>query len=108
MLEIGKLYVCKEYFLFIYPDADAISAIEQLLIDRVVIAGSLSQTYGRAHTSAFAGNLSICLNRQVSFCEPGTVFLAINQERDCIEILAEDKKGWISNREQELKEISNV
>jgi len=48
------------------------------------------------------------LDKEVSYCEPRTVFLILSLEGEYIKILALDKIGWIPNEDVlKLKEIKN-
>ena len=77
MLEIGKLYSCEEYFLMLYPDKDtAVEADEP--------------------TAAFlAAYWTRRLGKPVSYLEKSTPILVLNMEKNFVEVLGGDRKGWI-------------
>jgi len=79
---VGKLYVCEEYFLLLYPDVS--SAAE----------GSAASTIssGAANNSAYWTKQ---LGKPVSYCEKSDVLLILSVDGIYAEVLAGDKIGWI-------------
>ena len=99
MLEVGKLYSCSEYFLLLYPDKEAAARID---------IAALSADAPPAALSAAASGWSRELGKSVSYCDPETPLLVLSVKEQYIEVLAEDKKGWIINMDWlEIKEIIN-
>ena len=88
LLTPGKLYKCEKYFLMLYPEEEsavgwgrvAWNAAEEWLVQQ--IAASLTREFGKP----------------VSYIE-NTMFLVLSVSGDHIEVLAGDKKGWISSSE---------
>jgi hypothetical protein len=80
MLEIGKLYACKEYYLMIYPDQETAYA-EHAATDRAA-----------DFTAAF---WSKRFGKPVLFSEKNIPLLILNNKEKYIEVLAGEKKGWI-------------
>ena len=89
MLEVGKLYVCKKYFLMFYPDQET--------------AASAAATATAAHFAAFWSDR---LGKPVLFSEKNIPLLVLNSKDNCVEVLAGDSKGWIIFRDWlNIKEI---
>lgn len=89
MLKVGKLYLCKEYFLLFYPDRE--TAIGAAAI---------------ATATASAAYWSRKLRKPVSHCNPETPLLVLNTDNEYAEVLAGDKRGWIVNEDWiHIKEI---
>jgi hypothetical protein len=90
-LEVGKLYSCSEYFLMLYPDKDTSA---ELNVAR--------------YAAVPAAYWSRELGKPVSYCNPLTPLLVLSVNEKYVEVLAEDKRGWIINEDWlELKEIVN-
>lgn len=84
MLEVGKLYVCEEYHLMLYPDPD---------------------------TAADGASAVAAQDREQvsSYTEKNIPLLVLNSKDKCVEVLAGDKKGWIVCRHWlKIKEIDYV
>jgi hypothetical protein len=93
-LEVGKLYSCSEYFLLLYPDKDTASAV------------GLDAAMGSCPTRT-AAYWSRKFDKPVSYCNPLTPLLVLSVNEKYVEVLAEDKRGWIINENWlEIKEIS--
>jgi hypothetical protein len=92
-LEVGKLYSCSEYFLLLYPDKDT-----------AAIALAITAT---ADEAAAYWNRKLQNHKPVSYCNPLTPLLVLSVNEKYVEVLAEDKRGWIINENWlEIKEIS--
>ena len=106
MLEVGKLYSCSEYFLLLYPDKDTASsaaAAERGPPDAAIIEAAPARIAGAA-----VAYWSKKFGKSVSYCNPKTPLLVLAVEEKYVEVLAEDKRGWIINEDWlELKEIVN-
>lgn len=95
MLEIGKLYICQEYFPLLYPDP-ATAAI---------YAHSATTTVIDLASSA-AAHWSNQLGKAVSYADKNIPLLVINSKDKCIEVLAGNRKGWIIYKDWlNIKEI---
>jgi len=105
MLEVGKLYSCSEYFLLLYPDKDtASSAAAAPPLDA---AAAIIEAAGAAVPAA-AAYWSKKFGKSVSYCNPKTPLLVLAVEEKYVEVLAEDKRGWIINEDWlEIKEITD-
>jgi len=96
MLEVGKLYSCSEYFIMLYPDKE-----------------TARTSFGAAerdlrYADADAAYWTRELGKPVSYCNPLTPLLVLSVNEKYVEVLAEDKRGWIINEDWlELKEIVN-
>ncbi len=96
MFELGKLYSCSKYFLLLYPDRETAAAVP----------------YASAHVAAAATTVAAYwtkkLQKPVIYCNPETPLLILSADKEYVEVLAEDKRGWIINEDWlELKEIVN-
>ena len=97
MLEVGKLYVCEEYHLLLFPDqetADVRSALE---------AGGRSALDAAAASAAY---WSKRFGKPISYADKNIPLLVLNNKEEYVEVLVEDKKGWIIFKDWlNLKEI---
>jgi hypothetical protein len=101
MLEIGKLYICKEYYLMIYPDQETAAAAAAGLV-----AGAVSLLQPIA--GGVAAFWSKRFGKPVSYAEKNIPLLILNDKEEYVEVLAGARKGWIIYQDWlELKEISN-
>lgn len=87
MLEIGKLYICKEYYLMLYPDKETAYA-EHAATDR---AADFTAEAG-AYWSAYLSNR---FGKPFSYTEKNIPLLVLDSKENFYEVLAGDKKGWI-------------
>jgi len=95
MLEVGNLYSCSEYFLLLFPDKDTAA---------IGVAGDALTA---AIDVGFASYWSKKFDKPVSYCNPLTPLLVLSVKEQYIEVLAEDKRGWIIYRDWlEIKELS--
>ena len=93
-LEIGKLYSCSKYFLFLYPDKEAAAAARP---------GDVAYAHHAADAAAYWAKK---LQKPVSYCDPKTPLLILNTDNHYAEVLAGDKKGWINYQDwMDIKEI---
>lgn len=96
MIEVGKLYSCSEYFLMLYPDKDT------------AVVGRGAAAAATAAAVAVAAYWTRELGKPVSYCYPLTPLLVLSVKEKYIEVLAEDKVGWIINEDWlNIKEIVN-
>ena len=88
-MEAGKLYLCEEYFLLLYPDWEtaATAAAE------IVAAAAAEST--TATVAAAVRYWTRKLGKSVSYCNPQTPLLVLSVKEKYIEVLAGDRKGWI-------------
>ena len=94
MIEVGKLYRCSEYFLLLFPDKDTADA---------AVAPFAASPIGAAY---WTRELARKLGNPVSYCNPQTPLLVLSVKEKYIEVLAEDKRGWIINMDRlEIKDI---
>ena len=95
MLEVGKLYVCEEFFLLLYPDQEA-------------AATAATAVAAAAAAVAAAAYWSNRFGKPVLYAEKNIPLLVLNSKEKFYEVLAGDRKGWIIYQDWlELKEISN-
>jgi hypothetical protein len=87
MLKVGKLYLCKEYFLLLYPDRET-----------AIGAARPDGAAAEAATTAAAADLSSSA-AAVRYCDPETPLLVLNADNEYAEALVGDQKAWIINRE---------
>ena len=97
MLEVGKLYLCKEYFLMLYPDPDTAAASASASSD----AGA-----GAAARAAYWSNR---FGKNVSYAEKNIPLLVLKAEEKFYEVLVGDCKGWIIYEDWlKIKEIDHA
>ena len=93
MLKVGKLYSCSKYLL-LYPDKETAAV-------RRSLRPSCPYTSAAAYWSRKLG-------KPVSYCDHLTPLLVLSVKEKYIEVLAEDKVGWIINEDWlNIKEIVN-
>lgn len=111
MLEVGKLYVCEQHHLMLYPDPETASAaaVTAAATD-LARAPSADATARSASTAAtYAAFWSNHLRKPVFYTEKNIPFLVLNNEEEYIEVLAGDRKGWIMYEGSlNIKEIDYV
>ena len=81
MLKIGKLYSSEEYCLLLYPDKG--TATGHAGADRHDVASALATHWTKQ------------LGKPVSYLEKSTPILVLNMEKNFVEVLGGDRKGWI-------------
>jgi len=97
MLEVGKLYTCKQYFLMLYPDQE--TAVD----GGAAWAAAARRT---ADAAAMTAYWSKQLGKPVTYCDPETPLLVLNTNNEYVEVLAGDKRVWIVNVDWlEIEEI---
>jgi hypothetical protein len=95
MLEVGKLYICEEYFLLLYPDQEA-----------AVIARGFAASHAWVRRAGRDAYWSSRLGKPVLYTEKNIPILVLNSKEKFYEVLAGDRKGWIIYQDwSELKEI---
>lgn len=93
-LEVGKLYICEKFHLMFYPDQETAAASGD---------GGCSRRHGARSTAAYWSNL---LGKPVSYREKNIPLLILNDKEEYVEVLIEDKKGWIIYKDWlNIKEI---
>jgi hypothetical protein len=96
-IEVGKRYSCSEYFLMFYPDKDTAGAYH-----------GVCATDARADAVAVAAYWTRELGKPVSYCNPLTPLLVLSVNEKYVEVLAQDKRGWIINEDWlKIKEITD-
>ena len=99
MFKVGKLYICEEYFLLLYPDQEACADAAA-----VTAIGSGGTVTAGAHAAYWSRKLG----KSVSYTDKNIPILSLNNKEKYVEVLAGDRKGWIIYQDWlELKEISN-
>ena len=110
MLEVGKLYLCEEYFLLLYPDWEASAAAAHYHAAARTSAAAADAYRPRIEHSA-AGQSTYWtrkLGKSVLYAKKNIPILVLNSKEKFYEVLAGDRKGWIIYQDWlELKEISN-
>lgn len=107
MLEVGKLYICEEYFLLLYPDWEACATAAAVRVD----AGKTASAAVRVDAAAegLATYWSKRFEKPVYYTEKKVPLLVLNNKEEYIEVLAGDKKGWIMVKDWlGIKEIDYV
>jgi hypothetical protein len=94
MLKVGKLYICEEYFLLLYPDQEA--AVPPAVARRSHAASAPAVPAASADIAAArAAYWSSRLGKPVLYTEKNIPLLVLNREEEYIEVLVGDRKGWI-------------
>jgi hypothetical protein len=80
MLKIGKLYICEEFFLLLYPDQETAAA-----------AAAATPAAAGIHTTYWTGKLG----KSVLYAKKNIPLLSLNNKEKYVEVLVEEKVGWI-------------
>ena len=86
MFKVGKLYLCEEYFLLLYPDWEACAT---------AAATPRSASSAEALVGAHAAYWTRKLGKSVSYTDKNIPLLSLNNKEKYVEVLAGDRKGWI-------------
>ena len=86
MLEVGKLYLCEEFFLLLYPDQEAAAVV-------LVAVSSVARIEHSAagHSTYWTKKLG----KSVLYAKKNIPLLSLNNKEKYVEVLAGDRKGWI-------------
>ena len=90
MLEVGKLYICEEYFLLLYPDPET-AAYARSAWDYV----SSALTTAAAPFAEVTDYWSNRFGKPVLYAKKNIPLLILNNREKYVEVLAGDRKGWI-------------
>jgi hypothetical protein len=88
-MEAGKLYICEEYFLLLYPDQEAAAAASA---GRCAAATAVAAAAASAATAAYWTRK---LGKSVLYAKKNIPLLSLNNKEKYVEVLAGDRKGWI-------------
>ena len=104
MLQVGKLYICEQYFLLLYPDQEASAAAAHYhAAARTSAAAADEEVHSAAGQSTY---WSRKLGKPVLYAKKNIPLLILNNREKYVEVLAGDRKGWIIYQDWlELKEI---
>ena len=108
MLKVGKLYICEEYFLMLYPDQETAAAAihADFAVTTAAERRGRAACGGGASASAVAAYWSKRFGKPVLFSEKNIPLLILNDKEEYVEVLAGDKKGWIIYQDWlKIKEI---
>ena len=83
MLEVGKLYLCEDYSLLLYPDPETAAAAGLTLATAATPADAAGAYWTRK------------LGKSVSYTDKNIPLLSLNNKEKYVEVLAGDRKGWI-------------
>lgn len=109
MLKVGKLYSCSKYFLLLYPDRKTVARGLDVAAALAAEATATTDAATSADAGATAAYWTKKLQKPVSFCNPETPLLILSADKEYVEVLAEDKKGWIINEDWvDIKEITDA
>jgi hypothetical protein len=88
-LEVGKLYSCEEYFLIFYPDKDTVADAFAMAADPADLGRGARAAARVAHywTRRFG--------KPVSSLPKRIPLLVLNTEKNFVEVLGGERKGWI-------------
>jgi hypothetical protein len=88
LVKAGKLYICEEYFLMLYPDKETAEAID---LGAVTLGPPLA---GEDHGS-IAAYWSKRFGKHVGSIEKNIPLLVLDMKQDYVHVLAAEQKGWI-------------
>ena len=92
-METGKLYICEEYFLLLFPDPETATTVHVECGDAASYAASTDYWSNR-------------FGKPVLYAKKNIPLLILNNREKYVEVLAGDRKGWIVIEDWlELKEI---
>ena len=104
MLEVGKLYICEEYYLLLYPDR-ATAATADAATGAVYTAAAAAlrpptppgspSPFGLADPASGAAFWTRELGKSVLSAKKNIPILSLNNKEKYVEVLAGDRKGWI-------------
>ena len=101
MFKVGKLYICEEYILLLYPDLDTAAAARSgwdCVSSAVTTAAATAVEVGDYWSNR--------LGKPVFYTEKNIPLLILNNREKYVEVLAGDRKGWIIfNDYLNMKEI---
>jgi hypothetical protein len=86
MLKIGKLYICEEFFLMLYPDKDTAAHSDPPV--SVIAAPPAAVDRRAAYWTRQFG-------KPVSYLEKSSPILVLGIEENFVEVLGGERKGWI-------------
>lgn len=86
MLEVGKLYKIKDLFLLLYPDYRTCGE------PGIVASGAAHRRIDIEVEREYWSNR---LKKPISYIEPGANCLVLERMEGFVQILAEEKVGWI-------------
>ena len=93
-MEAGKLYICEEFFLLLYPDPETAAAAANT---------TAADTTAAAVVADYWSNR---FGKPVLYAKKNIPLLVLNNKEEYVEVLAGDRKGWIVIEDWlELKEI---
>ena len=101
-MEAGKLYLCEEYFLLLYPDQEAAAAARS---GWDCVSSALAVHAGDA--DEIADYWSNRFGKPVLYAKKNIPLLILNNREKYIEVLAGDRKGWIIFNDY-LKNIKEI
>jgi hypothetical protein len=103
VLEVGKLYKSEEFYLFLYPDQ---AAAYTVWFDSITHNPPSSITEHHEFALKRVSYWSKELSKTINFISARTPFLVLSMDRVLIEVLVENKKGWIfGNSLLKIKEV---
>jgi hypothetical protein len=108
-MEAGKLYICEEYFLLLYPDPETATAVGHGVAPAAAVAVVAAAAAGGTAEAAAADTADYWSNRfgkPVLYAKKNIPLLILNNREKYVEVLAGDRKGWIIfNDYLNIKEI---
>ena len=96
MIEVGKLYSCSEYFLMLYPDKETAAGIGAAFATSSTRAAAIALYWSE-------------FDKPVIYCNPETPLLILSADKEYVEVLVGDKRGWIIYQDWlKIKEITDA
>jgi len=94
-VEIGKLYCCEKYFLFLYPDKESAKEVSMPATDGIQDSKDRFKLLPSYYWTEIAGKKILTMDKN-------HFFLVLSTEESYIEVLVGKQKGWIINSEFEV------
>ena len=92
MFKVGKLYICEEFFLLLYPDQEACAVLDAARATAVLHhVAEVAEASAAAHATYWTKKLG----KSVLYAKKNIPILVLNSKEKFQEVLAGDRKGWI-------------
>ena len=100
-MNIGKLYEIKEYFWLLYPSKEIAYAADDATAGRATLVHATAMATAAYYRKRFKCN--------VSYIEPNSIFMLLDQDGEYIKILSTNGElGWIYLADWCKKDIEEV
>ena len=105
-MEAGKLYLCEEYFLLLYPDPETAAEAARSAVTTAPRRATAAAAAEAATATVATDYWSNRFGKPVLYAKKNIPLLILNNREKYVEVLAGDRKGWIIfNDYLNIKEI---